>query len=59
MFAWQAWNAEDSGDEVLAMVVRTGLHTQMGVMVRELVDPSKLPADNDPFVRVGLLFVSV
>ena len=41
------------------MVVRTGLNTQMGAMVRELVDPSKLPVDNDPIVRVGALFPSI
>lgn len=39
------------------MVCRTGLNTQVGSMVRELVDPSKNVQKKDPFVRVTpLLF---
>lgn len=35
---WQVWNEKDEQDEVLAMVVRTGLHTFVGQMVTPLVD---------------------
>ncbi|DBA88103.1 hypothetical protein WJX79_009270 [Trebouxia sp. C0005] len=34
----QVWNEKDEQDEVLAMVVRTGLHTFVGQMVTPLVD---------------------
>ncbi|DBA98830.1 TPA: hypothetical protein ACH3X1_014592 [Trebouxia sp. C0004] len=47
----QVWNPEDAEDEVLAMVCRTGLNTQMGSMVRELVTPTTLPASKDAFVK--------
>ncbi|KAA6428240.1 MAG: hypothetical protein FRX49_01836 [Trebouxia sp. A1-2] len=33
----QVWNEEDAEDEVLAMVVRTGLCTSMGSMMRQVV----------------------
>ena len=49
----QVWNAEDTEDEVLAMVCRTGLNTQVGSMVRELVAPSKQAAESDTFVKVS------
>lgn len=39
------WNEEDSEDEVLAMVVRTGLYTSMGAMMRQVVYNAK-PAKN-------------
>ena len=51
----QVWNAEDTEDEVLAMVCRTGLNTQMGSMLRELVAPSKQAAESDTFVKVSFL----
>ncbi|KAL0023496.1 hypothetical protein WJX79_002152 [Trebouxia sp. C0005] len=47
----QVWNPEDAEDEVLAMVCRTGLNTQMGSMVRELVTPTTLSARKDNFVK--------
>ena len=56
MHAWmkvQVWNPEDAEDEVLAMVCRTGLNTQMGSMVRELVTPTTLSARKDTFVKVS------
>lgn len=53
VLVWQVWNAEDGEDEVLAMVCRTGLNSQMGSMVRELVAPSKLPKAKDNFLKVG------
>ncbi|DBA71773.1 TPA: hypothetical protein ACH3X2_011039 [Trebouxia sp. C0005] len=46
----QVWNAQDAQDEVLVMVVRTGLNTTMGTMVRELISPSKGEVEPDPFV---------
>ncbi len=49
----QVWNPEDAEDEVLAMVCRTGLNTQMGSMVRELVTPTTLSARKDAFVKVS------
>ncbi len=33
----QVWNEEDAEEEVLAMVVRTGLCTSMGSMMRQVV----------------------
>ena len=53
------WNAEDGEDEVLAMVCRTGLNSQMGSMVRELVAPSKLPKTKDNFVKVSQTALSM
>lgn len=49
----QVWNAEDAEDEVLAMVCRTGLNTQVGSMVRELIAPTTLPREKDTFTMVG------
>lgn len=48
----QVWNEEDAEDEVLAMIVRTGLHTSMGGMMRQ-VDYNAMPARNQ-LIRVGL-----
>lgn len=49
----QVWNGEDSRDEVLVMVVRTGFNTTMGSMVRELVAPTKVFQKEAPFVTVS------
>ena len=48
----QVWNEEDVEDEVLAMVVRTGLHTSMGEMMRQVVY-NAMPARNR-LIRVGV-----
>lgn len=48
----QVWNEEDAEDEVLAMVVRTGLHTTMGGMMRQVVY-NATPAKNQ-LIRVCL-----
>ena len=48
----QVWNEEDAEDEVLAMVVRTGLHTSMGGMMRQVVY-NAMPAESQ-LIRVGL-----
>lgn len=37
----QVWNEEDAEEEVLAIVVRTGLHTSMGAMMRQIVYNSR------------------
>ena len=58
-FVGQVWNAEDPGEEVLAMVVRTGLNTTMGDMVRQILSPAFAPAERHPFVQVTLLDKSV
>lgn len=49
----QVWDAVDPEDEVLAMVCRTGLNTQMGNMVRQLASPSQLAQQEDPFIKVS------
>lgn len=52
----QVWNAEDMEDEVLAMVVRTGLHSCMGSMIRQLISPAwETYAEKDPLVKVWCL----
>ena len=52
----QVWNLEDAEDEVLAMVVRPGLNTCMGSMVRQLIAPTRLQLEASPFVEVTVLF---
>ena len=39
-------------DEVLAMVVRNGLHTTMGNMIRQLIAPSYLHKEKHPLQKV-------
>lgn len=51
----QVWNAEDTEDEVLAMVVRTGLNSCMGNMIRQLLAPSWQYVEKDPFITVLML----
>ena len=49
----QVWNEQHPGEETLAMVVRTGLCTAVGSMLRQVMAPSN--ATNpfwDPFVKV-------
>ena len=48
----QVWNAADSEDEVLAVVVRTGLNTCMGSMIRQFIAPPYEYVAKDPFVKV-------
>lgn len=36
----QVWNEDEAKEEVLAMVVRTGLHTSMGAMIAYKSRPS-------------------
>ena len=46
------WNAEDQQEEVLAMVVRTGLNTCMGGMIREIIAPAWQRKDKMSLVQV-------
>ena len=48
------WNETDAEEEVLAMVVRTGLNTTMGHMLRQVMAPlNNINAMKDPFVVVS------
>ena len=47
------WHAEDPEEEVLAMVVRTGLHTCMGSMIRQILSPSFASAEKYPILWVS------
>lgn len=47
----QVWNPENSAEEVLVMVCRTGLNTAMGSTIRELLVPAKV-TKRDPVVMV-------
>ena len=52
------WNEEDPEDEVLAMVVRTGLCTTMGSMLRQVMNPLQEGIGTwatDPFLPVSSL----
>ena len=52
---WQVWNEDQPDEEVLAMVVRTGLCTAMGDMLRQVVAPvNETSPFKDPFVMVRL-----
>ena len=54
-FALQVWNEAKADEEVLAMVVRTGLCTTMGTMLRQVMAPlNTLDLFRDPFVVVSL-----
>ncbi|KAL3147625.1 hypothetical protein ABBQ38_014675 [Trebouxia sp. C0009 RCD-2024] len=46
----QVWNEEDAQEEVLAMVVRTGLHTSMGAMIAYKSRPSTPRFIKDYFI---------
>ncbi|KAL0037175.1 hypothetical protein WJX79_003951 [Trebouxia sp. C0005] len=47
----QVWADGDTDEEVLGMVVRTGLRSTMGNMLRQIVAPLKGPGDaKDPFL---------
>ena len=52
---WQVWNEDQADEEVLAMVVRTGLCTAMGDMLRQVIAPiNKTSPFKDPFVTVRM-----
>lgn len=56
----QVWNEEDPEDEVLAMVVRTGLCTTMGSMLRQVMNPLQdgiAAWATDPFLPVSSLAI--
>jgi len=52
---WQVWNEKDEQDEVLAMVVRTGLHTFVGQMLTPLVHRHWAPRQPQLRTPLGLL----
>ena len=47
--------AEDMEEEVLAMVVRTGLNTCMGDMIRQIISPACESKERDPLLKVTCL----
>ncbi|KAL0043037.1 hypothetical protein WJX79_007543 [Trebouxia sp. C0005] len=47
----QVWNAEDAEEEVLVMICRTGMHTSMGCIIRQLLTPTKVYKDKEPLLR--------
>lgn len=50
---WQVWNEHGSDEECLALVVRTGLYTTMGSMLRQVMAPANaVHSLRDPFVVV-------
>ena len=52
------WNEAGPEDEVLAMVVRTGLCTTMGNMLRQVTNPlHNTKMYRDPYLRVRILFM--
>lgn len=53
------WNADDLEDEVLAMVVRTGLNTCMGSMVRQMLAPAFALVGQHSFILVQHLVASM
>lgn len=50
--ALQVWNEQDPNGETLAFVVRTGLCTTMGLMLRRVMAPLNISAV--PFAKVSL-----
>ncbi len=46
------WNAEDAKDDVLAMVVRTGINSTLGTLVKQFISPTQRPGQ-DPFINVS------
>ncbi|KAL0049927.1 hypothetical protein WJX82_000871 [Trebouxia sp. C0006] len=46
----QVWNAEDAKDDVLAMVVCTGINSTLGTLVKQFISPTQRPGQ-DPFIH--------
>ncbi len=55
----QVWSPEDAEEEVLVMVCRTGMHTSMGCIIRQLLTPTKVYKDKEPLLRVGYLLCAL
>lgn len=53
----QVWNEEDAEEEVLAMVVRTGLHTSMGAMMRHIFHNAT--PSTPRFIKVSYMDVTI
>ena len=50
----QLWNERDAQEEVLGMVIRTGLYTTMGTMLRQVMAPlNAVDHVRDPAVAVS------
>lgn len=50
----QVWNEEHAEEEVLAMVVRTGFHTTLGTMLKQVTAPVHgADVSKDLFVTVS------
>ena len=50
----QVWNEQHPNEETLALVVRTGLCTAVGSMLRQVMAPLNSTSHfRDPFVKVG------
>ena len=54
LHAEQVWNEDNADEEVVAMVVRPGLHTTMGEMLRHVFAPVSEMTATDPFFKVCL-----
>ena len=56
---WQVWNEDQADEEVLAMVVRTGLCTAMGDMLRQVMAPlNETSPFKDPFFTVRVFQIA-
>ena len=56
----QMWNEEDAGDEVLAMVARTGLRTTVGSLLQQVMTSvHATPPRMDTFIAVSLLVTTL
>ena len=56
---WQVWNEDQADEEVLAMVVRTGLCTAMGDMLRQVMAPlNETSPFKDPFLIVRMFHIA-
>ena len=51
----QVWNEADAEEEVLALVVRTGINSSVGSMLRQVMSPFRNPfgGARNAFVLVG------
>ena len=56
---WQVWNEDQADEEDLAMVVRTGLCTTMGDMLRQVMAPlNETSPFKDPFFTVRVFQIA-
>ena len=56
---WQVWSEDQADEEVLAMVVRTGLCTAMSDMLRQVMTPlNETSPFKDPFLIVCMFQIA-